>query len=546
MGTIYIDAAGGSTTNSGSTNNAAADVTLTINAGEAFADATLLVDVNTGALTSIVTSGSTQSTIYFTNATNANKKIFWISAYDNVSSPKTITVDTIPTGLTAGTSTGTIGGQWKAPVNTGMSTIDSASTLRPGDVVQFNDSPATSTQDFLTCRAAGTSAGRITVKGKSGVRPVITVSNTTQCIENNASNFAGWWFENLEMAQQGASGNVVFGMTATVFYNVKIGDGGGDGISVGAGGNIIIASEITGLGASAISTGTANAVTSGNYLHDVATNGISEGGGNTVQTIDKNIIDTCGGRGIQFTGSPSNLQGTRFISGNTIYGCGDSGIEVSNASHVAILINNILSENGNAAGEYNVEFVAGAAEIVSFHAWNVFYHSGGGGGSNLLNLTVNAQVASSEFTTDPQFTATGNKTFTSGDVNTTAETITITAHGYTAGQVVMMTSTTGAVPTGVALNTPYYVMVTDANTIQLSLTYASPAAINLTAAGSGTTTIHNGATANFAIGSTSPAKAAGYPGAFLGGSTGYLDIGAVQRQEAGGGGGPLIGGRLAI
>ena len=80
MGTIYIDAAGGSTTNSGSTNNAAADVTLTINAGEAFADATLLVDVNTGALTSIVTSGSTQSTIYFTNATNANTKIFWISA----------------------------------------------------------------------------------------------------------------------------------------------------------------------------------------------------------------------------------------------------------------------------------------------------------------------------------------------------------------------------------------------------------------------------------------------------------------------------------
>ena len=42
---------------------------------------------------------------------------------------------------------------------------------------------------------------------------------------------------------------------------------------------------------------------------------------------------------------------------------------------------------------------------------------------------------------------------------------------------------------------------------------------------------------NFSLGSTSPAKAAGYPGVFLGGSTGYLDIGAVQRQEPAGGGG---------
>ena len=113
-------------------------------------------------------------------------------------------------------------------------------------------------------------------------------------------------------------------------------------------------------------------------------------------------------------------------------------------------MNNIFSENGNAAGEFNVEWVSGAAEYVSFHGWNVFYHSGGGGGANLSGLTVNAQVASSEFTTDPAFT--------------------------------------------------------------------------------------NAAGGDFSIGSTSPAKATGYPGAFLGGSTGYLDIGAVQRQEAGGGG----------
>ena len=49
---------------------------------------------------------------------------------------------------------------------------------------------------------------------------------------------------------------------------------------------------------------------------------------------------------------------------------------------------------------------------------------------------------------------------------------------------------------------------------------------------------------NFALGTN--LQALGFPGAFPAGlSTGYLDIGAVQRQEAGSGGGPLIGpGRL--
>ncbi len=46
------------------------------------------------------------------------------------------------------------------------------------------------------------------------------------------------------------------------------------------------------------------------------------------------------------------------------------------------------------------------------------------------------------------------------------------------------------------------------------------------------------ANGDFSVGSTSPAKAAAFPGAFPGGtSTGFLDIGAVQRQEPAGGGG---------
>ena len=163
----------------------------------------------------------------------------------------------------------------------------------------------------------------------------------------------------------------------------------------------------------------------------------------------KTIINTCGGRGINIGGA-GDSRARLIADGCTIYGCGNSGIE-SNANSELTLLNTILAENGNAAGEYNVEWTAGDAEKIGFHAWNVFYHSGGGGGANLLGLTANAVVTSSEFTTDPTFT--------------------------------------------------------------------------------------NAAGADFSIGSSSPAKAAGFPGAFLGSSsTGYLDIGAVQRQEPAGGG----------
>jgi hypothetical protein len=50
---------------------------------------------------------------------------------------------------------------------------------------------------------------------------------------------------------------------------------------------------------------------------------------------------------------------------------------------------------------------------------------------------------------------------------------------------------------------------------------------------------------DFALQSSSPAKAAGFPGAMYIGGTGYRDIGALQRQEPTGGGstrGYIIGG----
>ncbi|MDP1721592.1 MAG: right-handed parallel beta-helix repeat-containing protein [Candidatus Gottesmanbacteria bacterium] len=447
MATLYIST-GGANTNSGCTDVAAGDASI-ISGSAATNVGTLVTLDGSPDLSGLVTSGATQSSINLSGATNANKKIFWISAFDNTA--KTVTVDTAPTGTLGAWK---IGGQWTVPASTGMSTIDAATTFRAGDTIIFNDSPVSASQIFFTARAAGTgAAGPITVKGKTGVRPVITVTSTDYCF--TPGNFDLWRFENLEFAQTGASGTVLLGgdtATSHTYYNIKISDGGGVGINIQTSHSRLLMSEVSGVGSGGVQFNNNGSfgLFQGNYIHDVGGNGFDVTTACSSIFIN-NIIDSAAGRGIYLGGAYTSAANFITINGNTVYGCGDSGLEVADTDAMVTLTNNIFSENGDAAGEYNVEWTAGTAQIISLHGWNVFYHSGGGGGANLLNLTVNAQVASSEFTTDPGFT--------------------------------------------------------------------------------------NAAGGDFSISSTSPAKAAGFPGAFLGGPTGYLDIGAVQRQESTGGGG---------
>jgi len=73
------------------------------------------------------------------------------------------------------------------------------------------------------------------------------------------------------------------------------------------------------------------------------------------------------------------------------------------------------------------------------------------------------------------------------DVATVTEQITITAHGYLTGDAVSVNTATGAtLATGLVTNTTYYVIVINANTIQLAQTVAlaiAGTAVNITTAG---------------------------------------------------------------
>lgn len=88
--------------------------------------------------------------------------------------------------------------------------------------------------------------------------------------------------------------------------------------------------------------------------------------------------------------------------------------------------------------------------------------------------------------------AASNHTFDDTDVNTGTDQITVTGHGYSTGTSFTLT-TSGTLPTPLALATTYYVIAVNSNTIQVATSLVnaqSNTAINISVAGSGTNTIH--------------------------------------------------------
>jgi hypothetical protein len=437
MANLYVDT-GGSATNSGSRDANAAALSGT---AATVSGTTVTLDGSPD-LSGVNVSGDNQDSIYLNQATNANQKIFWITAVDN--SAKTVTVSVAPTGVTS--SSWAIGGRITLAGLTGFESV-----LRAGDTVNINNSQASVAGTCITLRVAGsTSDGYVKIKGAAGVYPSLTTSTTAPCI---VGNVAFQWIEGLTVVQQGATGNAInlSGTSADnwMILNNKITDAGEDGINgaSGASGTRAVMNEISGCGRYGINCSDNIFIILFNYIHDCTNNGIYFNFSTNVQVACFNIIDTCGGRGILKTGATTNVM---VILSNAIYNCDDSGMELS-ATTLASIINNILLDNGNAAGEFNFEFYTDAMKWI-YSNYNNLSIAGARGGSNYTNYTE----GSGDVTGSPSFT--------------------------------------------------------------------------------------NAPAGDFSIGSGSAAKATGFPGAFPGGlSTGYMDMGPIQRQEpAGGGGGGLL------
>lgn len=445
VGTIYIDTGGcesGSTTRcSGTTDSASATVsaaaaTITCSATDGPSSTPGCVLSGTPNLSGVATDGS--QAIFLNCATNANQKIFWINAVDDSTDRVGTTVT--PTGCTASSSDWGIGGRMiYASVN-----IEAA--VRAGDTIQFNNTPATKAAAFITLRVSGdTTTGFINLRGATGVRPVLEVTNTSNVIVNTGS--AGrWYVSNLELKQGGASGNAVQMSGNQIFFdNVKISDAGGDCISTN---NLLVLtrSELTGCGGWGVNTSastTAVTVLNGNYIHGNTSGNVQFTAVAPIAFIENNIIAAASGRGVYFNATLT--AGVAFIANNTFYGNTTSNLTVANATLQVYLLNNIFQSDGT---QFNAVWTAGTIETQGLHSNNIFYISAGS--NNVSGLTIN----STESTSNPLLTAPGS--------------------------------------------------------------------------------------ADFSIGTSSPAKATGFPGQFLGANLGYLDMGAVQIQATSSGSGNAL------
>lgn len=400
-GTLYIDTGGAATNSCSRDVNAAA---LTGTGDGVVTGSTVQLTIGTNLSSVDATPGSaTQDTIYLAQATNTNTKVFWITAKDD--GLDQVTVSVAPTGITA--SNWAIGGRCV------LTNASQEAALRAGDTAIFNNSPAGQAGALWTFRASGDStSGFAKIVGKTGVRPVLNATSTNAAVIFNTLN--NLWVENFEIDQDGATGSgITLSGNNNVVFNVKVSDAGSGGGISGGGYGKIMNSEITGSAGDGLAlTGSAQVI-SGCYVHDNAGDGLEYSGtfNATGISVENSVFDTNAGRGILFSGSVTVYTNAMSLSGLTVYGNGNSGLEVADADMSIVLRNSIFDTNGDAAGEYNVEWTAGTAELLSFHAYNDFYQGGGSAG-NVLNLTVNAQVSASEITTNPLLTSPAAGDFT--------------------------------------------------------------------------------------------------------------------------------------
>lgn len=260
----------------------------------------------------------------------------------------------------------------------------------------------------------------------------------------------------------------------------------------------------------AINGGTTMTTVFGSYIHD-SNIGISSSATTSPQAYSNNIIMGCVDSAIKVTAANT---ANCFFQDNTFYGAENklgTGINFATGVTDSRIVNNIIY--GFVTGVTHAD-----TQTVGYDAYNCY--------NNNTTDATNWTLGTGSVTTAPSFTSVSQVTVTTA--TTSASTLTkagatFVTSGVTAGRdFVYITAGAGATA-GV-----YGISSVDSET-QLTLDIAPG-----NSAGDVSAQITTGR--NFAIGTA--LKALGSPGPFPGGySTGYMDIGAVQRQESSSGGG---------
>lgn len=336
-------------------------------------------------LSGLVTSGASQSAIYIASATATNRKIFFITAFDNTA--KTVTVDVAP--AIAATSAWVIGGRLRPSM---MGTA--GPNFRAGDVVRLKTDMDLGSGGFQLRFPSGGPGGFLQFVSHDGTRYLMTTAlNAAKMIESQINGNVA--FRTLQLQNTGTNGVIDSGGTlfVCVLDDCVVPDSGA-------------ASRLSsgGEGAYLFRTAWANApVHSGTtdcsvtavecYFHDITGSAFACSFFNFTGCI----FDRMSTSAIRNTGNHLRP----FLYHNTFYRGDDSAYEETSSTQFAFLafIGNIFKDNGNAGTEYNIELASGAAPRFTISYDNCISIAGGRGGGNVSGYTLGA----TDITSDPLF-----------------------------------------------------------------------------------------------------------------------------------------------
>ena len=316
----------------------------------------------------------TQQTINLASSTVASTKIFKLLYVDNTN--KFVMVNVNVTGLGAG-SNWAIGGAITA---TGLQDI--CNVVGPLDVVTFNTDVSANPLNLTIFRNNGNTLGYTKFIGKAGAKRVIAnQGNGALWTSGTGTNLFFWW-ENLEMQSQGTGAIYNTGLFGAIhwFADCNITDAGNAGSAFGEGGGSgwsFHRCSFSGCATDVITASGDLGVTQC-YFHDNTGRNIVAG------AINLCITDSIFERGASANGGiniTSSGGAALMMYHCTVYRHSGSGVKFTQQStgHVFISIGNIFKDNGDAATEYNIEWLGRPQHYSKDSAYDI---QGGRGGAN--------------------------------------------------------------------------------------------------------------------------------------------------------------------
>lgn len=462
------------------------------------------------------TSAMVGNYIHIASGTNFTAGWYEVTAYTDTN---TVTVDRA-CGATADASAGV--GKLGGAMSLNSTLDDDLFEIGVAGNIFYIKAGTYSLGESVSITATGSVQKPINVIGYNATRgdvPTGTNRPLLNCAANGFSLGANWDIYNVNLTSTTSNG--LSTGTGGKFINCKsvnrstTADRGG--ITSNADSLILFCEGVSYFGYALNST---SGVAQGCYFHD-SKYGVDLPGSTLVSFLLNNIIASCYNSAIIDSVAQT---GRVHIVGNTIYGAENKtgiGVNLITTTTDISLVNNIIY--GFVTGVTHAD-----TQSVGYDDYNDYFN-------NTTDVT-NWTKGTNDVAVNPVFTNVGQVTGTTGAfvaggsklIDTSKD---FTSLGVVAGDYVYIISGTGVTAGIVGIIS----ISTTTNPNDTLNTDVNPGT-NTTADKVYQITIGN----NFAIGTN--LKALGYPGAFQGGfTTGYMDIGAVQRQEQASSSGGIAG-----